>query len=85
MTITLRDNVSVVDTDYGAVLLDAKSGVYWELNGPGAVALKALLACAEVGAAADELTAEFDVDKQTAAEDVSALLEDLRSAGLVSG
>lgn len=85
MAITLRDRVSVVDTDYGAVLLDVKTGVYWELNSSGAVALKALLACADVDAATAEVTAQFDVDQQTATGDVRALLAELRSAGLVTG
>lgn len=85
MAITLRDRVSIVDTDYGAVLLDVKTGVYWELNSSGALALKALLACADVDAATAEVTAQFDVDQQTATEDVRALLAELRSAGLVTG
>ncbi|MET0134110.1 MAG: lasso peptide biosynthesis PqqD family chaperone [Kibdelosporangium sp.] len=85
MAITLRDRVSVVDTDYGVVLLDVRTGVYWELNSSGAVALKALLACADIGAATAEVTAQFDVDQQTATGDVRALLAELRSAGLVTG
>jgi predicted deacylase len=85
MAITLRDRVSVVDTNYGAVLLDVKTGVYWELNSSGAVALKALLACADIDAATAEVTAQFDVDQQTATGDVRALLAELRSAGLVTG
>ena len=85
MAIALRDRVSVVDTDYGAVLLDVKTGVYWELNSSGALALKALLASADIDAATAEVTAQFDVDQQTATEDVRALLAELRSAGLVTG
>jgi predicted deacylase len=44
-----------------------------------------LLACADIDAATAEVTAQFDVDQQTATGDVRALLAELRSAGLVTG
>jgi hypothetical protein len=79
----LREDVSVVDTDYGKVLLDGSTGEYWELNPTGSLVLTALLD----GTPAEDITgvlcARFDVDGERAQADVTALLSALRDARLV--
>lgn len=84
MGLRIRAGVSATDTDYGAVLLDERSGDYWQLN-PTAAAVVGLLAngrSPEQAAAA--LAEEFGVDEAQALEDVTSLVEQLRSAGLVA-
>jgi hypothetical protein len=76
-------DVSMADTEYGAVLLDERSGQYWQLNPTGALAVRLLLAGSAQSEVATALAGEFQVDEQQAAQDVRALVEQLRSAGLV--
>ncbi|MCF1594969.1 lasso peptide biosynthesis PqqD family chaperone [Streptomyces muensis] len=83
MSISLADGVSLAETESGAVLLDERSGRYWQLNGSGARVLSALLAgqtAAQAGATAANGTR---VPPERAEGDVRALLEKLRQAGLV--
>jgi PqqD family protein of HPr-rel-A system len=85
VTLRFRADVSVTDTEYGTVLLDERSGRYWQLNPSGALVVRTLL-----GGAADEeaaiaaLTSEYAVDRARAEQDVAALLGGLREAGLVT-
>ncbi|MGW6568833.1 lasso peptide biosynthesis PqqD family chaperone [Streptomyces sp. NPDC054975] len=79
----LREDVSLVDTDYGKVLLDGSTGEYWELNPTGSLVLTALLDGRPAEEVADSLCAEFDVDGDRATADVTALLSALRDARLV--
>jgi hypothetical protein len=83
VSITLADGVSLAETDGGAVLLDERSGRYWQLNASGARVLQRLLAGdtpAEAGAAAAN---GARVPAERAEGDVRTLLEKLRHAGLV--
>jgi len=83
MTLKLRDGVSAADTDYGMALLDEDSGQYWNLNPTAALALRTLLDGASTAQAVRELTEQYEVDADTASQDVEALLGELHSAGLV--
>jgi hypothetical protein len=85
MTLKLRDDVSVADTDYGMALLDEDSGKYWNLNPTAALALRTLLDGGTTAQAAKELTEQYAVDADTANKDVEDLLVELRSVGLVTG
>jgi hypothetical protein len=85
MTLKLRDDVSVADTDYGIALLDEDSGKYWNLNPTAALALRTLLDGGTTAQAAKELTEQYAVDADTANKDVEDLLVELRSVGLVTG
>jgi hypothetical protein len=85
MTLKLRDDVSVADTDYGIALLDEDSGKYWNLNPTAALALRTLLDGGTTAQAAKELTEQYAVDADTANKDVKDLLVELRSVGLVTG
>jgi hypothetical protein len=79
-----RADVSVADTDYGQVLLDERTGRYWQLNPTGAFIVRHLLDGGDENQAVAALTAEYQVAEATARQDVSALVASLRSAGLVT-
>jgi coenzyme PQQ synthesis protein D (PqqD) len=83
MTLQLRGGVSLVDTDYGIAVLDEDSGQYFNLNPTGALVLRTLLNGGTCEQAAQELSTEYAVDRATANQDVTVVLEELRSAGLV--
>ena len=84
MALKLRDGVSTADTDYGIALLDGDSGEYWNLNPTGALVLQTLLEGGSSTDAAQALVERYDVDADTASQDVQDLLGGLRSAGLVA-
>ncbi|KNB54284.1 hypothetical protein AC230_05540 [Streptomyces caatingaensis] len=66
------------------VLLDERRGRYWQLNGTGALVLRALLDGATPEEAAALLARTHPVSRDRAAADVAALLEHLTRAGLVT-
>jgi PqqD family protein of HPr-rel-A system len=83
MTLRLLPGVSTADTAYGTVLLDERSGDYWQLNPTAAEAVRRLAGGATTAQAAEALAEQFDVDPAQALEDVTALVEQLRAARLV--
>lgn len=83
MKLRNRKHLVVTDTDYGAVLLDTKSGEYWQLNPPGAVIVQTLLDGEGPEEAIKRVTNRFDVGTERATADVHALIEAMRSAGVV--
>ncbi|MFI8191807.1 lasso peptide biosynthesis PqqD family chaperone [Streptomyces sp. NPDC085946] len=84
MTLRFGADVSTAETAYGTVLLDERKGEYWELNPTGTLVVRTLMAGADEAAAADALVAEFGVDRARAEQDVTALVAQLRAAGLVA-
>ncbi|GAA3075752.1 hypothetical protein GCM10010464_44770 [Pseudonocardia yunnanensis] len=76
----LRTDVVAVDTEDARVLLDERTGRYFQLNRSGALILDAVLADED---AARRLTEVYAVAPAQATADVADLLERLRSAGLV--
>ncbi|ANZ39309.1 hypothetical protein BBK82_27890 [Lentzea guizhouensis] len=80
----LRADISVADTDYGQVLLDERTGRYWQLNPTGVVVVRALLDGADENAAVAALTSSYEVSEDQARQDVTALVAGLRAAGLVT-
>ncbi|GAB3487276.1 lasso peptide biosynthesis PqqD family chaperone [Amycolatopsis cihanbeyliensis] len=84
MTFQLRQDVSLADTEYGTVLLDERSGRYWQLNPSGVLVVNTLLAGDDTEQAVTALTEEYQVDAAKARADVRTLVDGLRSAGLVS-
>lgn len=84
MTLRLRADVSVTDTDDGLVLLDERAGRYWQLNRTGALVLQTLLDGGTPEDAAEALATQHAVTAERAAADVAALLAHLRAAGLVT-
>ncbi|MFF8610540.1 lasso peptide biosynthesis PqqD family chaperone [Streptomyces sp. NPDC015346] len=84
MALRFGSDVSTAETDYGTVLLDQRSGDYWELNPTGTLVVKTLLGGGDEAAAVDALVAEFDIDRAQAEQDVTALVRELRTSGLAS-
>ncbi|MEV5140585.1 lasso peptide biosynthesis PqqD family chaperone [Streptomyces syringium] len=83
MAVRFAKDVSTAKTDYGTVLLDQRSGQYWELNPTGTLVVQTLMDGGGETDAVDAVVAEFAVDRSRAAQDVSALIGQLRQAGLV--
>ncbi|MEU6916570.1 lasso peptide biosynthesis PqqD family chaperone [Streptomyces olindensis] len=83
MTLKLRAGVFTAETEYGIALLDEDRDQYWTLNPTGAVVVRALLDGKGAAEAVRELTAEYEVDADSAGRDVRELIGDLRAAGLV--
>jgi hypothetical protein len=84
MTLQLRADVTTADTDDGTVLLDERAGRYWQLNPTGALVLQLLLDGVAPHQVAQTLADRHAVSTELAAADVAALLERLRTAGLVT-
>ncbi len=80
----LRADVTACPTEDGMVLLDERTGHYWQLNTTGAAVLQALLDGAAPEHITDRLATARPVSRQRAAADVTALLEALTRAKLVS-
>lgn len=78
----LRDDVSMTTTDYGAVLLDERAGVYWQLNDTGAIIVTALLEGTEPASIARWLSIDFDVAPGQAEADVVQIAQQLVDAGI---
>jgi Coenzyme PQQ synthesis protein D (PqqD) len=83
MSLRLRADVSITKTDDGMVLLDERSGRYWQLNSSGALVLRTLLDGATLEQAATTLAARYPVCQEQASGDVTALVTSLRAARLV--
>ncbi|MFD5735819.1 lasso peptide biosynthesis PqqD family chaperone [Streptomyces sioyaensis] len=79
----LNDEVSIVDTDYGKVLLNGRSGAYWELNPTGGFVLTELLAGKGSTDIAASLAKEYDVTTERAVTDVESVFTALYEAGLI--
>jgi PqqD family protein of HPr-rel-A system len=83
MTLRLLDHVLVTETDDGAVLLNERSGQYWQLNRSGWLILQTLLTGASADTAAAALADRYPVSPDRARADVDVLLMTLRNARLV--
>ncbi|WP_171171224.1 lasso peptide biosynthesis PqqD family chaperone [Streptomyces sp. I05A-00742] len=84
MALRFTTDVATAETDYGTVLLDQRKGLYWELNPTGTLVVRTLLNGGEETDAIDALVAEFAVGRDRAAEDVAALVAELRASGLAA-
>lgn len=84
MTIVLARHVSVTDTDSGMVLLDQKSGRYWQLNGTAAAVLRGLAQGREPAEVTRALAQLHPDQADRVAADVAVFLDSLRTAKLVS-
>ncbi|MCC3767859.1 lasso peptide biosynthesis PqqD family chaperone [Streptomyces sp. UNOC14_S4] len=83
--LTLKPGILLTETEYGMALLDQRSAEYWTLNPTAALVLHTLLGGHGTERAVELLTAQYeDIDPDTAAEDVRQIVDDLRSAGLVT-
>jgi hypothetical protein len=76
--------VSTVDTADGLVLLDGRSGKYYQLNSSGAIVLRALLEDGSAEAAVRTLCERFPHQTDRIATDVAAVVKHLRTVGLIT-
>ncbi|MGK3939198.1 lasso peptide biosynthesis PqqD family chaperone [Streptomyces sp. RP5T] len=83
MTYTLEPEVIATDVDDGVVLLDQRTGRYFQLNRSGATTLRLLLDGNSPDRAAESLAAGRSEDLGRARTDVRALLASLLKAKLV--
>ncbi len=79
----LHPEIATTDTDDGLVLLDERTGRYWQLNPTGAHVLHALLAGQHPEQIAHDLATRYRTDLQQAHRDVAALIDHLHAAKLV--
>lgn len=84
MSLALRAGVSATATDDGTVLLDERSGHYWQLNQSGSVALRSLLAGDTPAQVAQNIADIYAVPLARVIADLHDLLNGLNAAGLVT-
>ncbi|MFD8542512.1 lasso peptide biosynthesis PqqD family chaperone [Streptomyces sp. NPDC059649] len=80
----LHPDVVCTDTDDGTVLLNQRTGRYWQLNTTGAEVLRQLLDGRTPQAIAADLATRHHIDPARAEQDVTAVLTQLRTADLVT-
>ncbi len=78
----LHPDVSVTDTDDGCVLLQERTGRYWQLNVTGTGVLRRLLDGDSPATIAADLVATYGIDQSQAEQDVEGVLSDLSKAQL---
>ncbi|KLJ03155.1 lasso peptide biosynthesis PqqD family chaperone [Streptomyces albidoflavus] len=83
MTDKLAPHVSATDTGTGMVLLDERSGRYWQLNGTGADVVRLLGEGKPPQEIVSAFKERFPDHGDAVAADVDRLLRSLREAGLV--
>ncbi|RSS76858.1 lasso peptide biosynthesis PqqD family chaperone [Streptomyces sp. WAC06614] len=84
MKLVHRAYLKLAATEYGAVLLDTRSGGYWQLNPTSATIVGVLLDGGRAEDAVRRLTEEYDVDAERAAADVDTVLAAMAEAGVVA-
>ncbi len=80
MTFALAPHVTATPTEHGMVLLDERTGRYWQLNDTGATVLRCLLDGGSVESAVTALRIRFPDAGDQLTQDVTALVEALRTA-----
>jgi hypothetical protein len=81
---TLRAEVSTVAVEDGMVLLDERTGRYYQVNGSGALVLSTLIEGGGRQEAADALVARYAVEPDRALSDAGTIIDRLRATGLVT-
>jgi hypothetical protein len=80
----LREDVSTAVTEYGMVLLDERTGRYWQLSPVGALVIEQLGMGSAIEGTVESITSRFEVRSDQARIDVDAFLGKLVAAGLVT-
>ncbi|MEN1888979.1 lasso peptide biosynthesis PqqD family chaperone [Streptomyces mirabilis] len=83
VTFSLNPQVSLAETDDGAVLLHERTGRYWQLNTTGISVLRSLTSGQTCEQAAQTLASQHAISAMHARNDIAALLASLRSADLL--
>lgn len=84
MIFRVPDHVDARSVDDEVILFDAQNGGYLGLNPSGTAVWYVLTSGRPVADAVEELITQFDVDRATAEEDVTELLQNLRNLDLIS-
>jgi hypothetical protein len=84
MPLRLRPDIATTDTDDGLVLLDERTGRYWQLNPTGAHVLHALIQGQHPDRIAADLATHYRIEVHQAQHDVTALTDHLHTAKLVA-
>jgi len=83
MTVRLKTDISLCPTEHSAVVLNERTGQYWQLNETGAEILELLVH----GTAADDIAGRLadrrTVSRERALTDVRSLVGSLTAAGLI--
>ncbi|WP_370934123.1 lasso peptide biosynthesis PqqD family chaperone [Amycolatopsis sp. cg13] len=79
----LHPDTALTDTPDGSVLLNKRTGSYWQVNRTGAHTLDRLLAGESADRIAADLAARYDIDAAKVRADISAMTDSLLAAGLV--
>ncbi|WP_197696548.1 lasso peptide biosynthesis PqqD family chaperone [Nocardia terpenica] len=80
----MRSTVTIADTEDGVVLLDRRTGRYFQLNVTGSQILRTLLDGSTIDAAVTALTASHGIGQDRARADVGKLIDRLSRARLVA-
>jgi hypothetical protein len=83
MTVRLKADVSRCDTDHSVVVLNERTGQYWQLNETGAGVLTAALNGATSAEIANRFASVRPVRQDRALADVQSLLDNLAAADLI--
>jgi hypothetical protein len=84
MTISLPPQVTVTETNYGAVLLDERTGHYWQTNGVGAVVLRCLRDGGRVESVVATMQARYPDSAEQIASDVRHFVDKLVAARMLA-
>lgn len=79
----LHSNTASAETDDGAVLLQQRTGQYWQLNHTGVDSLQRLLSGQSVDEVAQDFAATYDIEPTQAREDITVMTDQLLSAGFL--
>lgn len=82
--VKVKSSVALQQIDDEAVIVDLSNGYCYRANGVGSFIFGCLDGAANIGAIIESVRANFEVDKDTARDDVEDFLEALRQEGLVS-
>ncbi|MBR8641359.1 lasso peptide biosynthesis PqqD family chaperone [Streptomyces tuirus] len=83
MPLSLHPDVTMAETEDGAVLLHQRTGRYWQLNRTGVLVLRRLINGDSREQAANKLVVQHRADPEDARNDVFSLVDQLRAAHLV--
>ena len=73
----------VRELDDEAIVLDQKTGDYYTLEGPGALALRLFIGGTGTPGVVREIAARYDASEKTIEKDVGALLREFEKKGIL--
>ncbi|GAA1028856.1 MULTISPECIES: lasso peptide biosynthesis PqqD family chaperone [Amycolatopsis] len=79
----LHPDTALTDTPDGSVLLNRRTGRYWQVNRTGTHTLDRLLAGESADRIAADLAARYDIDAARVRADIAKMTDNLVAAGLV--